>query len=120
MGFIIGLNINQPIMQKQPINKRGKSKGCVTTEIQNFGSTPPVASTFKPKSIKVVAFRTMQVFWGCVNGNSAAYLQFSKPIFCAFRFYQPRSGMVKQRVKFLFNRVNRSGLFSFMFCEGQW
>ena len=29
----------------------------------------------------------VKVFWGCVNGNWAAYLQFSKSIFVRFSFF---------------------------------
>ena len=51
--------------------KTGKFKGCVKTEILIVGSTRPVASIFKLKSIKGDPLGTWEVFGGT---------QFSQPI----------------------------------------
>ena len=53
----------------------------MTTDILIVGSTQPVASKFNPKSINGVVFGTREVFLGCINGNLAAFLEFSKTIF---------------------------------------
>ena len=69
--------------------KNEKFKGRMTTDILIIGYMRPVASKFNPKSIKGVVFGTREVFLGCINGNWAAFLQFSKPIlFTLFVFSQ--------------------------------
>ena len=67
--------------------KTGKFKGCVTIELLIVGSTRHVASIFKLKSIEGVELGTREVFWGCGNGNCAAYLEFSIPFSLYFSFF---------------------------------
>ena len=77
----IKLNSNKISNREGTLLKTGKFKGCVTTKILIVGPTWPVASIFKPNSIKGVAFGITKLFWDCGIANWAADLQLSKSIF---------------------------------------
>ena len=68
-----------------PYNKNEKFKGCMTTEIRIVSFT--VYMTCSKHIQTKINNRGGGAFWGCVNGNWAAHLQFSKSIlFIVFIF----------------------------------